>query len=280
MDLRPFGGTFERSATQSSTLLSQPTAISPHRSHRSRLTVASYQPSSSSCMPVICTSATSSRAHSSGPWVHRARAFHHGKVSHVQSLDPLQPLSRLQRGFNTVSSQRSRSRLTCRAGLPEQIDSTLRSIITISSVVGISYAVLLAAVSEPPPPAATPLPPSSDRRALGTSGKPATGGTAGKQAGGAGGASEDNFVWGLMGFISCLPLFDWLAWVLAALSDEERAALYGTYAALYGSPLLLRGLSWQDPWALLMVALCVVHVQAERIAQTEPETLRSLRPVG
>ncbi|GIL97598.1 hypothetical protein Vretimale_3131 [Volvox reticuliferus] len=83
-----------------------------------------------------------------------------------------------------------------------------------------------------------------------------------------------------MGFISILPLFDWLAWVLAAINDEDRAALYCIYAALYGSPLLLRGLNWQDPWVLFMVALCVVHVQAERIAQTEPEALRSIRPVG
>ncbi|EFJ45407.1 hypothetical protein VOLCADRAFT_121169 [Volvox carteri f. nagariensis] len=108
----------------------------------------------------------------------------------------------------------------------------------------------------------------------------APGAIRGPRASGSGRDEDDNFVWGLMGFISFLPLFNWLAWVLAAISDEDRAALYGVYAALYGSPLLLRGLDWQDPWMVFMLVLCVVHVQAERIAQTEPEALRSIRPVG
>lgn len=51
------------------------------------------------------------------------------------------------------------------------------------------------------------------------------------------------------------------SWALAAISDEDRAALYGLYAVLYGSPLLLRGLEWNDPWAITMLVLCVAHVQ-------------------
>lgn len=51
------------------------------------------------------------------------------------------------------------------------------------------------------------------------------------------------------------------SWVFGALTFERRAALYGIYAALYSSPLLLRGLDWQDPWVLGVLALGVVHVQ-------------------
>ncbi|KXZ44746.1 hypothetical protein GPECTOR_63g70 [Gonium pectorale] len=167
------------------------------------------------------------------------------------------------------------------------IDATFRDIISISAVVGISYSVLLAAVSVPPQePPTSPGSGASGRKALGPGAGPPV--RVGARAGsatatgrsGAAGGGDDNFVWGLMGFISCLPLFNWLAWVLAAISDEDRAPLYGIYAALYGSPLLLRGLDWQDPWVLLMLGLCVAHVQAERISATEPETLQSLRPVG
>ncbi|GIL58732.1 hypothetical protein Vafri_13734 [Volvox africanus] len=193
----------------------------------------------------------------------------------VLKMSPCGPWVMTKRTLPTVHRKRAaagRRRLCCQAiALPETVDATIRNIISISAVVGISYAVLLAAVSEPPQP------PVSAPRALPPAAVPGTG--RGKSAGGITGGDDDNFVWGLMGFISILPLFDWLAWVLAAISDEDRAALYGIYAALYGSPLLLRGLNWQDPWVLFMVALCVIHVQVERISQTEPETLRSIRPV-
>ncbi|GLI59580.1 hypothetical protein VaNZ11_001505 [Volvox africanus] len=191
-------------------------------------------------------------------------------------MSPCGPWVATKRTWPTVHRNRAaagRHRLCCQAiSLPETVDATIRNIISISAVMGISYGVLLAAVSEPPQP------PVSASRTLPPAATPGTGRV--KNAGGVTGGDDDNFVWGLMGFISILPLFDWLAWVLAAISDEDRAALYGIYAALYGSPLLLRGLNWQDPWVLFMVALCVVHVQVERIAQTEPETLRSIRPVA
>ncbi|KAG2495328.1 hypothetical protein HYH03_006598 [Edaphochlamys debaryana] len=187
---------------------------------------------------------------------------------------PFPPRSRTS-ATPTISRSRS-SRLACRAfALPEAVDATIRNAISISAVVGISYAVLLAAVSEPPPPP-TALPPGSNQQKALKPGAPQPPAPARSPASG----GDDNFVWGLMGFITFLPLFNWMSWVLAALSDEDRAVLYGTYAALYGTPLLLRGLDWQDPWVLFMLALCAVHVQAERIAQTEPETLRSVRPVG
>ncbi|KAG2440078.1 hypothetical protein HXX76_004192 [Chlamydomonas incerta] len=173
-----------------------------------------------------------------------------------------------------VCGRRGRGALLCRASfLPDAVDATFRNIITISAVVGISYALLLGAATPEPP---APPPAGPGQRALG----PGSSSSSGSSRGAPGGAGDDNFVWGLMGFISCLPLFGWLSWALAAISDEDRAALYTLYAVLYGSPLLLRGLDWSDPWALTMLALCVAHVQAERIAQTEPQTLRAIQPVA
>ncbi|KAG2454832.1 hypothetical protein HYH02_000664 [Chlamydomonas schloesseri] len=175
----------------------------------------------------------------------------------------------------SLSSRRGRGTLVCRASfLPDAVDATFRNFITISAAAGICYALLLgAATPEPPaPPMGAP-----GQKALGPGSSTSR---SGSSRSGSGSAGEDNFVWGLMGFISCLPLFGWLSWALAAISDEDRAALYTLYAALYGSPLLLRGLDWNDPWALTMLALCVAHVQAERIAQTEPQTLRAIQPVA
>ncbi|PNW84551.1 hypothetical protein CHLRE_03g148350v5 [Chlamydomonas reinhardtii] len=174
-----------------------------------------------------------------------------------------------------LSGRRGRAAsLVCRASfLPDAVDATFRNIITISAVVGISYALILGAATPEPP---TPPPLAPGQKALG----PGASRGAGSSSSSSGGAGEDNFVWGLMGFISCLPLFGWLSWALAAISDEDRAALYGLYAVLYGSPLLLRGLEWNDPWAITMLVLCVAHVQAERIAQTEPQTLRAIQPVA
>ncbi|PNH03706.1 hypothetical protein TSOC_010228 [Tetrabaena socialis] len=200
---------------------------------------------------------------------HRRSRSHQAPVAACAAL-ALAPVPGRRRLNRRCLAHPRRGPLVCLAlSLPDAVDTTLRNIVTISAAVGISYAVLLAAVSVPPPPPPAPGSDAAGRRAVGP-------GVSG---------SDDNFVWGLMGFISCLPLFGWLAWALAAISDEDRAALYGTYAALYGAPLLLRGLDWQDPWALLMLALCVAHVQAsargaERIARTEPETLCALRPIA
>mmetsp|Transcript_36413 Transcript_36413/g.81030 ORF Transcript_36413/g.81030 Transcript_36413/m.81030 type:complete len:312 (-) Transcript_36413:698-1633(-) len=90
---------------------------------------------------------------------------------------------------------------------------------------------------------------------------------------------EENFEWAVAGVVSCIPLFNWLTWVLPALQDDSRAALYYSYAALYIVPLLRSGFDF-DTHTLLMLFLCAVHVQMERIARTEPEVLQSMRPLA
>ena len=60
------------------------------------------------------------------------------------------------------------------------------------------------------------------------------------------------------------------SWALVAISSEERSTLYLTYAGLYAAPLLARGLDWQDPWALSVLALGAVHMQVRPLPSTQP----------
>ena len=48
--------------------------------------------------------------------------------------------------------------------------------------------------------------------------------------------------------------------MFAALNDEERRKTYVAFAFLYSLPLLERGLSF-DPYVLLCVLACILHVQ-------------------
>ncbi|KAI8469746.1 MAG: hypothetical protein J3K34DRAFT_521893 [Monoraphidium minutum] len=86
---------------------------------------------------------------------------------------------------------------------------------------------------------------------------------------------EASFRWGIMGAIACLPLFNWLAWVFAALEEEGQARYYYGLAALYALPLLRTGFDL-DAFAVALLAVGAAHVQAERIAATEPETQASV----
>ena len=71
--------------------------------------------------------------------------------------------------------------------------------------------------------------------------------------------------------------------MLAALEDEARAPSYYAFAALYALPLVRSGLE-VDGFALALLLVGAAHVQAERVAATEPETqaaaARVLSPLG
>ncbi|KAF5838290.1 hypothetical protein DUNSADRAFT_3086, partial [Dunaliella salina] len=66
------------------------------------------------------------------------------------------------------------------------------------------------------------------------------------------------------------------AWILPALTNPERSSLYWAFSLLYCVPLLRNGFDI-DGYVLAMLVLGILHVQAERIALTEPDTLRNIR---
>lgn len=86
---------------------------------------------------------------------------------------------------------------------------------------------------------------------------------------------DDNFTWGVMGAVSCIPLFNYTAWVLGALQSETPRPYYWA-AALYALPLLRNGLD-QDWFSWTLLLLGVAHVQALRIASTEPKLQAKLQ---
>jgi hypothetical protein len=57
--------------------------------------------------------------------------------------------------------------------------------------------------------------------------------------------------------------------VFAALDDEEAYLLYYSLAFIYALPYVANGFEL-DGFALLSLLICALHVQLERIAQTEP----------
>lgn len=69
--------------------------------------------------------------------------------------------------------------------------------------------------------------------------------------------------------------------MFAAVDDETSSKLYWTFAAVYCIPYLASGLEL-DNFAFVALLLGILHIQIERIAQTEPlelelpEVLRSL----
>lgn len=75
--------------------------------------------------------------------------------------------------------------------------------------------------------------------------------------------------WGVASFVSLIPGFGALAWVLPALEAETQseAATYYLLAAVYSAPVLRSGLDLQDPFLWAMYVACVVHVQVERAAK-------------
>ncbi|GAQ81351.1 hypothetical protein KFL_000780130 [Klebsormidium nitens] len=71
-----------------------------------------------------------------------------------------------------------------------------------------------------------------------------------------------------MAVISFLPLFNWLAWVLAWLDSSDPR--YALYAAVYLAPWVKSGLNFTDSWLPLgAVALGAAHVQLDRYVQSE-----------
>jgi hypothetical protein len=77
-------------------------------------------------------------------------------------------------------------------------------------------------------------------------------------------AEEEGSAYAVMGFVSCIPLFSWTAWVLPALTQPERSPLYYAYAALYACPLLLHGFDMEG-YTLLLTALGAAHVQVHAV---------------
>ncbi|KAA6426412.1 MAG: hypothetical protein FRX49_03523, partial [Trebouxia sp. A1-2] len=82
-------------------------------------------------------------------------------------------------------------------------------------------------------------------------------------------ADPEGIKWGVMSVVSFIPLFNWTAWVFAAIDDETQAAKYYAFAAVYALPLIRNGFQF-DSFLAVAVLLCAAHVQLERIANTEP----------
>lgn len=81
--------------------------------------------------------------------------------------------------------------------------------------------------------------------------------------------SAENIKWGVMTTLSLFPFLNPLSWVFGALDDEDSALLYWTFAAIYTFPYLSNGFEL-DGYAVGALLLGAVHMQIERIAQTEP----------
>jgi len=60
-----------------------------------------------------------------------------------------------------------------------------------------------------------------------------------------------------------------MAWVFGALADEDSSLLYWALAFVYTLPYIRSGLDL-DGYAIAMLILGAVHMQIERVAQTEP----------
>jgi hypothetical protein len=71
------------------------------------------------------------------------------------------------------------------------------------------------------------------------------------------------------------------AWVFGALDDEASSVLYWSFAWIYTMPYIANGFEL-DRYAIAALLVGIIHMQVERIAQTEPveielpQVLRSL----
>lgn len=92
---------------------------------------------------------------------------------------------------------------------------------------------------------------------------------------------EDEIKWSVMTVISFLPFLNPMAWVFAALDDDTSPTLYWSFAFLYALPYIQNGFQLNS-FATTVLILGILHVQIERISQTEPvevevpELLRSV----
>ncbi|GBG78188.1 hypothetical protein CBR_g26222 [Chara braunii] len=81
---------------------------------------------------------------------------------------------------------------------------------------------------------------------------------------GGGLTGSDDLRFGVMGIISLVPVFNWLAWVFAWMDTNEKR--YLVYSAVYLAPYIRTGLSLSldDSWLpLASVLACALHVQVE-----------------
>lgn len=81
--------------------------------------------------------------------------------------------------------------------------------------------------------------------------------------------SAENIRWSVMGVLSVLPFVNPMAWVFAALDDDDSSTLYYSLAFIYSLPYIANGFEL-DGFAIVSVLACILHVQVERLAQTEP----------
>lgn len=79
----------------------------------------------------------------------------------------------------------------------------------------------------------------------------------------------DEVKWSVMTVLSFLPFLNPMAWIFAALDDETSPTIYWSFAVLYSLPYLKNGFEL-DGFTTLVLMLGIVHIQVERIAQTEP----------
>jgi len=90
---------------------------------------------------------------------------------------------------------------------------------------------------------------------------------------------EGGFFWTLAAVLSAIPLANWTAWLLLAQADADDGrspALCYCFAALYAMPALQGGLV-PDATDLLLLGLGALHIQVERLARTEPDSLPRIR---
>jgi hypothetical protein len=83
------------------------------------------------------------------------------------------------------------------------------------------------------------------------------------------GERADNIRWGVMSILAAIPFLNPMGWVFGALDDEEFSTMYWTFAFLYSLPYLSNGFQ-VDTFAFSMLFVSIIHMQIERIAQTEP----------
>lgn len=82
-----------------------------------------------------------------------------------------------------------------------------------------------------------------------------------------------------MCLVSCVPAFNWTAWLLPTIpameQTKQQVVKFALLSALYALPLIVSGLNL-DSFSASMFMISLVHMQIERLVATEPETLDDL----
>ncbi|GMH44966.1 hypothetical protein BSKO_12923 [Bryopsis sp. KO-2023] len=82
---------------------------------------------------------------------------------------------------------------------------------------------------------------------------------------------DDAIKWTVAGVVSCIPFLNWVAWVFIGL-DCDVSFPFFMLAFLYSTPFLMSGFDLNQ-FATFMFLAGILHVQVERLAQTEPNAL-------